>query len=164
MRNLLASVLLIAALAPAAAEDYRLGDIAIVHPWARATPKGASVAAGYIDALRNDGAEDMLIGVSAEIAASASVHEMKMDNGVMQMRALPALTIPAKATVALAPSGVHVMFEGLKAPLKVGDRIAATLSFAHAGDIRVEFLVQPIGAKTSGAAGAMDAMPGLDTN
>src|SRR3977135_182734 len=35
--------------APAAlAHEYKAGAIEIGHPWARATPRGASVAAGYL--------------------------------------------------------------------------------------------------------------------
>ncbi len=144
---------------PTLAHEYKIGDIAIIHPWARATPAGASVAAGYITALRNDGADDALVSVAAEAAASAQIHETKEEGGVMQMRPVAALALPAKATVEIKPGGYHIMFTGLKAPLKPGDKFHATLNFSHAGAIKVDFQVEAIGAA---APAAMQDMPGMD--
>ena len=38
----------------ASAQQFVAGEIVIDHPWARATPKGASVGAGYMN-VRNNG-------------------------------------------------------------------------------------------------------------
>src|SRR4030088_2695896 len=49
--------------APAAlAHDYKAGAIEIGHPWARATPRGASVAAGYIKLTNTGSTPDRLVG------------------------------------------------------------------------------------------------------
>jgi copper(I)-binding protein len=70
----------------AAAETYTIGSIEVGNPWARATPKGASVAGAYMT-ITNKGAEaDRLMGVSSPIANQSQVHQMAMDNGVMSMR------------------------------------------------------------------------------
>ncbi len=37
----------------AAARDYKLGSLHIVHPWTRATPKGASVGGGFLKITNN---------------------------------------------------------------------------------------------------------------
>jgi copper(I)-binding protein len=41
---------------------------------------------------------------------------------------------------------MHVMFLGLKQPLRQGERIKGTLVFEKAGTIALEFAVQPAGA------------------
>jgi hypothetical protein len=149
------------AAAPALAQQTKVGDLTIEQPWARATPKGAAVGAGYLE-IRNAGASpDRLTGGSADFAG-VEIHQMKMDKGVMTMRQVKdGLEIPAHGSVKLAPSGYHLMFTGLKHALVKGESVKATLTFEHAGPVTVEFPVQGIGA-SGPAAGAKDgAMKGM---
>jgi copper(I)-binding protein len=61
----------------------------------------------------------------------------------MQMRAVPAIDLPAGATLRLRHGGdTHVMLLDLKAPLKEGDRFPITLRFEHAGEREVMVWVQ----------------------
>jgi len=145
--------------APAAAAGVKIGDLSIDGAWARATPKGAEVGAGYLT-IHNDGATpDRLTGVSADFA-QAQVHEMKMANGVMEMREVTGgVEIPAHGTVKLAPGGYHVMFVGLKKPLVKGETAHVTLSFEHAGQGAVDLPVE--GAGAAGPGGAMAPMTGM---
>jgi copper(I)-binding protein len=76
---------------------------------------------------------------------------MRMEGDVMRMRPLQqGLEIKPGQTVTLAPGGYHVMFVGLKAPLKQGERIVGQLVFEKAGTVNVEYVVESIGAKSSG--------------
>lgn len=134
------------------AHEFKAGDIEIVHPWSRATPDGAKVAAGYLT-LRNDGSEaDRLVSVSGEIAGKSEVHEMAVDaSGVMTMRPVEGgIEIPAGATVEFRPGGFHIMFMGLERGVKEGEAFKGTLTFEKAGSIDVEFAVQAIGGAASG--------------
>jgi periplasmic copper chaperone A len=151
------------AVLPALAQEFKVGDIVIDKPWARATPKGASVGAGYLVIHNHGAAPDKLTGGSADFANNVSVHEMSMDNGVMRMRELTSgLEIPAKGEVALSPGGYHIMFTGLKQPLKKGETVKASLTFEHAGTIVVTFDVGGVGATgPAGAAKPGDSMNGM---
>ena len=76
---------------------------------------------------------------------------MKMENDVMKMRMLPnGLTIKPGQTVMLKPGGYHIMFTGLQKPLVKGQHVAATLRFAKAGEVKVDFAVAGIGAMQGG--------------
>jgi periplasmic copper chaperone A len=148
---------------PALAQDYTAGSLKIGHPWARATPKGAPVGGGYLS-ITNTGSEpDRLVGGSSQVAKKFELHEMSMDHGVMKMRPLGnGLEIPPGKTVTLSPGGLHVMFVDLKQALKQGDKIPATLEFAKAGKVQVEFTVEGMGATHDTQAGQdMKAMPGM---
>lgn len=139
-----------AAPSPAAAAQTvtsMTGDLTIEAAWSRATPGGAAVGAGYLR-IRNAGTTpDVLTGVSSPVAERVEIHEMTMTDGVMRMRQLAGgLEIKSGETVELAPGGMHLMFMGLKAPLKAGERFSATLNFKIAHAIEVEFAVAPIGA------------------
>ena len=70
-----------------------------------------------------------IIGASSPVAGITEIHEMKMDGGVMKMRAISRLDLPAGKPVKLAPGGYHVMLMDLKQPLKKGDLVPLTLKF-----------------------------------
>jgi copper(I)-binding protein len=136
---------------PVTAHEYKLGALKIGHPWARATPKGAPVGAGYLTITNTGSAPDRLIGGAVAFAKHLEIHEMKMDNGIMKMRMLPnGLTIKPGQTVMLQPGGYHVMFTGLKKPLVKGEHVDATLKFEKAGEVKVYFVVEGIGAMNGG--------------
>jgi copper(I)-binding protein len=132
----------------AAAQPSQAGAIEVVNPWSRATPKGATVAAGYAT-LRNNGATpDRLIGGSTEAGRRVEIHAMEMDQGVMRMRELKSgLEIKPGQTVELKPGSFHLMFVGLTRPLQKGDRIKGTLVFERAGKVDVDYAVEAIGAQ-----------------
>ncbi|GAA4134931.1 copper chaperone PCu(A)C [Aminobacter aganoensis] len=132
------------------AHEFKAGEIEIVHPWSRATPDGAKVAAGYIT-LKNGGTEpDRLISATGEIAGKTEIHEMAVDaNGVMTMRPVEGgVEIRAGETVELKPGAFHIMFMNLKQGAKQGEKFKGTLTFEKAGTVDVEFDVQAIGGAT----------------
>ena len=151
---------------PAVAHDFKAGDLIIEHPWARATPGGAQVAGGYVTIVNKGATPERLLGGSIAAAAKFELHRMTMDGGVMKMRPTGPLEIPPGGQLTLDPSGNHIMFTGLKSPLKKGQEIDGTLVFDHAGTVPVVFDVEGIGAKgpaKDDAAGhAGHSMPGMD--
>jgi periplasmic copper chaperone A len=132
----------------AAAETYTVGAIEIGNPWARATPKGAPVAGAYMT-ITNKGAEtDRLIGAASPVASKLEVHQMSMDNGIMSMRPVAGgLEIKPGQTIVFKPESFHLMLLGLKQPLAQGERVKATLEFAKAGKLDLEYRVESIGAQ-----------------
>ncbi|MGB3273939.1 MAG: copper chaperone PCu(A)C [Xanthobacteraceae bacterium] len=152
-----AAVALSVAALPAKAQHVtagvKAGDLVIVQPWSRATPGGAKVAGGFL-VIENKGASaDTLVGGTTGVAAKVEVHEMAVANGIMTMRELErGLPIAAGQSVTLKPGGYHIMFTGLKQPLKEGDKVPVTLQFAKAGKVDVTFDVRGVGAKDGGGA------------
>jgi len=139
--------------APALAQEFKAGDIVIEKPWARATPKGAEVGAGYFVVHNNGAAPDTLTGGSADFA-TVEIHEMKTEGGVMKMAEMTnGLDIPAHGTIRLAPGGYHVMFTHLTKPLTKGEKVHATLPFAPAGPVTVHLNVEGVGASSGGMKG-----------
>jgi len=131
----------------ALAHDYKLGTLEISQPWARATPKGAETGAGYLTIKNTGSTSDRLVSASLSNAATAQIHQMTMDNGVMKMREVAGgIEINPGETVTLGPNGYHIMFMGLKQPLVKGQTIQGSLSFERAGNISVEFEVAPAGS------------------
>ena len=148
------------AVSTAYARDYKAGPLEIAAPWSRATPKGASVAAGYMKISNTGTAPDRLISGSSDVAPTFEVHEMTMENDVAKMRPVKGgLEIKPGETVELKPGSFHVMFVGLKKPLSAGEQIKATLVFEKAGTVTIEYDVRAMGAAPAGDMPGMK-MPG----
>lgn len=95
--------------------------IKISSDWVRATAPGQDVGAAYMT-LKSP-VDAKLVKVESDIAKSVEIHSMSMKDGVMQMRMLDVLPLPAHKEVALEPGGFHLMLFDLKAPLKAGSKV-----------------------------------------
>jgi copper(I)-binding protein len=148
LSKLAVAALLIGFVAPALAQGADNTSITVEQPWARATPTGAKTGAAYMTLDNKSGTADRLTGASSDVADKLQIHEMKVENGVMQMREVPdGLPIPAGGSVVLKPGSYHVMLIGLKKPLTAGEKIPLTLTFEKAGNISVTVPVQAMNAK-----------------
>ena len=126
MNTLLRALLLLAAVSTAPA----WAQVKIENAWARATVQGQKATGAFMKLTAPQATR--LVAVSTPAAGVSEIHEMKMDNGVMKMRALPALELPANQAVELQPGGYHLMLMDLKAPLAKDGSIALTLTFKDA--------------------------------
>jgi periplasmic copper chaperone A len=155
MRTLLslaATTLLIVVASSAFAQG---ASIQVEQPWARATPAGASTGAVYLTIANESQDADRLLGASSDVADKLQIHEMKVVNGVMEMREVTGgLPVPAKGSVVLKPGSYHVMLIGLKKPLKDGETIPLTLDFEKAGKVSITVPIRSMGA-------GHDDMPGM---
>jgi copper(I)-binding protein len=153
IRSVMLAVIAALVVSTAQAHEYSVGSIKIGHPWARATPKGATVAGGYLKITNNGPASDRLIGGSAAFAGRFEIHEMSEQGGVMKMRHLPkGIEIKPGQTVELKPGSLHLMFMDLKQPLMKDQkpRPKGTLVFERAGSIEVEYAVEAVGGAPGG--------------
>lgn len=124
--------------APAAATDSpAITTVSVENAWCRPTPNGAKVAGCYVTLTASS--DDVLTGVSAELADMPQVHEMKHEDGMMKMAHLvDGLPLPAGVKTELKPGSNHIMLMGLKAPLVEGQKAAFTLNFQNAAAVSVE--------------------------
>jgi copper(I)-binding protein len=129
----------------AQAHEFKLGDLVIGHPWARATSQ-ARPGAGYLKIHNHGATADRLIGAETRIAAKAELHNHVMENNVAKMVPVEAIEIPAGGMAELKPHSFHLMFMELKQPLAEGDTFPVTLIFEHAGRIEVTFVTAAAGA------------------
>lgn len=136
------------------------GGLEVTEAWARTSPAMAEAGAAYMQITNGGGADDALVGVSVDpaVARSAEIHETvmaeaddeathgsDMGGGMMEMRAVDRLEIPAGETVSLEPGGYHIMLLDLASPLEEGSTVELTLTFENAGELVVTAEVRPTG-------------------
>jgi copper(I)-binding protein len=119
-----------------------LAGVTVTNAWVRSTVAQQKVTGGFMTLTSSS--DTYLVGASSPIAESAEVHEMSMENGIMRMRAIPRLQLPAGKPVELKPGGFHIMLFGLKQQVKPGDTIVLTLSFEDGQQQRTELRVNAI--------------------
>jgi len=103
----------------------------VIGAWVRATVPGQQVAGAYLTIRSARAAK--LVGVKSAIAKSAEIHSMSNDGGVMRMRKLDTLALPAGERVALEPGGNHIMLLDIKRQLQPGEKISLRLIVSQGG-------------------------------
>ncbi|MFM7026127.1 MAG: copper chaperone PCu(A)C [Limnohabitans sp.] len=126
MNTLLRSLLLLAAIGSASA----WAQVKVDNAWARATVQGQKATGVFMKLTAPQ--TTRLVAVSTPAAGVAEIHEMQMDAGVMKMRAMPMLELPANQAVELKPGGYHLMLMDLKTPLAKDASVTLTLTFKDA--------------------------------
>lgn len=126
----------VAALARAAEPEIGLSDA-----WARPTLGAGRTTAAYVIITNSGSNADRLTAVDAPGAGSVEIHTAGMENGVMRMRRLEGLDIPAGETVAMAPGGYHIMIIDVEEPVQVGATVPLTLTFETSGNVTIDATV-----------------------
>lgn len=129
--RLAARALALVLLAPLAALAIEIDDA-----WVRQPPPGAPALAAFMQIRSAEG--DRLLAARSDAAERVEIHTHIEEDGLMKMREIPSLDIPAGETVSLRPGGLHIMLIGPNREVKAGDRVQLELDFDKAGTIQVE--------------------------
>jgi copper(I)-binding protein len=122
-------------------------QVEVTDAWVRGTVAGQQSSGAFMKLTAPAGAR--LVAAASPVAKVVEIHEMKMQGGVMNMRAIDALDLPAGKPVTLAPGGYHVMLMGLAKPLAEGERVPLTLTVEDKSgrhDIKVDAPVRALTA------------------
>ena len=137
-RPLLGSTLLLATLLSPPAWATETAPIRIETPYVRLAPPNAQ-ATGAFMLVRNSGnTERKLLKAESPVAATVELHNHINENGVMKMRQVPHIAIPAHGQTELKPGSYHVMLIDMKAPLKENDSVPLTLTFDDGSTQRID--------------------------
>ena len=90
----------------------------------------AGNSAVYMVVINRGSTEQRIVGGSSEAAPSVTVHQSRMEDGLMVMRDVDSIEVPAEGQFAMQPGGFHIMLVDVRRPLAVGDAIVLTLQFA----------------------------------
>ena len=100
-------------------------EVTVKDAWVRGTTPAQKATGAFMEITSSEAAS--LLSAASPLAGVVEVHSMKMEDGVMKMRALPKLDLPAGKAVKLQPGGNHLMLMDLKQQMKKGDAVPITL-------------------------------------
>jgi periplasmic copper chaperone A len=118
------------------------GLVKAASAWVRPTIGQVNATALYLTLSNNSDTPDALVAITSPVAARSELHVTDVNNaGVVTMRRLDELALPAQTAVSLKPKSVHVMLFGLTGPLRVGDHVPVTLHFKAAPQQTLDAIV-----------------------
>jgi copper(I)-binding protein len=121
--------------------------VMVDDPYVRAVPPGQPNSASFMT-LHNVGKKDLaLVSASSSAAEVVELHTHTMEDGMMRMRKVDKIDLPAEQKTSLKPGGLHVMLIGLKQKLVPGEKIGITLSFDDGSELKLDAPVRKLRMK-----------------
>jgi copper(I)-binding protein len=114
-------IALVAALLAGAAH----AQVQVQDPWVRGMVETQNVTGAFMRLTSPTAAR--LVGASSPVAGVVEIHQTTMEGGVMRMRPVQAIELPAGKTVELKPGGYHVMLMQMPRALKEGETVPVML-------------------------------------
>jgi copper(I)-binding protein len=128
MRRAISALLLAMALA-ACHKEPKIRQIAVDDVWVRLNAVPGNPGAAYFT-IKGGSMADKLIQVSANPVATIELHEGGKMDGMMTMKAMPSIEIPADTVVRFAPGGNHAMLFGVDPKVVPGVKLRLAFKFA----------------------------------
>ena len=116
--------------------------VQIEGAWARPASEGR-MSAAYFLITNFEESEDALVGVESDVAQLVEVHESyEREEGMMGMREVPEVELPAQSTVRFEQGGLHIMLIQVTRTLADGDTFELTLNFSNSEPQTIEVPVR----------------------
>ncbi|QQZ28592.1 copper chaperone PCu(A)C [Thiothrix subterranea] len=130
--------------AAAPATSTAADSVTVEAPFVRAIPPGQPNSASFMTLVNTSDSDHSVKSAASPVAATVELHTHTNNNGVMEMRQVPQIDVPAKGRTELKPGGLHVMLIGLQQELKVGETAAITLTFEDGSTTTVNAPIQEV--------------------
>lgn len=120
--------------------------VTVKDAWVRGTVPGQSTTGGYLTLRSSEDAK--LVAVATPAAKRAEIHSSEMKGGVMRMRPVASVPLPAGREVAIQ-GDLHLMLIEVTRVLGGGDVVPLTLTVEDAhgkrSQVEVRAPVRPLG-------------------
>ncbi len=125
-------------------------EIDVKDAWVPATAPNAPAATAYMVLHNKTDQDDQLVSAESASVKSVTLHTMSMEGGMISMRMVKSIPVPAHGMTALKSDGYHLMLKGLKKRFTQGAIIELTLKFKHAGEVKLHLPVKKYGQEGLG--------------
>lgn len=120
---------------PAANAASQCGDedgiYVIENSWTKPARGGQPVSAAYVTLCNGSAEDDAIVSVAYDGAKAVEIHRSEMTNGVMEMKKLDQLDLPAGQKMQMEPGGTHLMLIGIEEAIEAGETISLRLEFEN---------------------------------
>lgn len=141
IRSLMFIFMTLAMFSPAWAQDKN-EDLAVHNAWVRWQPPSRPNSSAFMTIENKSKRDISVISVSSKVIEHIELHAMERENGIMKMRQINRIVIPANSGVELKPGGLHLMLFGIQKPLEAGEKLPMTLNFPDGSMIEFEAVVK----------------------
>jgi len=118
----------------------------VIDPYVRAVPPGQTVSAAFMRLKNSADKQHAIVNVKSSISKVVELHTHTHENGMMKMRQVEKMVIPANGETVLQPGGLHIMLIGLHNALELDQKISLALEFEDGSSKTIEAPVRKGGA------------------
>ena len=131
------------------------GSVEIKDAYVRHMPPTQSVTGAFMMLVNTSDADRAAVSAQSSVAGTVELHTHIHDGGVMRMRQVDKIEVPAGGMTELKPGGFHVMLIDLKGPLELGQMVDIKFNFDDGSSAEIEAEVKSVmgGMKMGGAMG-----------
>lgn len=130
--------------APLIAVSGAADEVSVVDPYVRAVPPGQPNSAAFMQLHNKSTTPHAIVKAQSPVAKIVELHTHIMEDGMMKMRQVERIEVPAQGSTTLAPGGLHVMLLGLSAELMPDQRVPVTLIFEDGSKITIQAPVRKL--------------------
>ena len=130
-------------------------SVKIENPYARAAPPGQANSGAFMTFVNTGDVDHSVKSAASPVADTVELHTHTNNNGVMEMRQVPQIDVPAKGRTELKPGGLHIMLLGLKQAMKAGETAEITITFEDGSSTTVKAPIQDVTPPAGGHMGGM---------
>lgn len=134
-------------------------DVMVMDPYVRAVPPGQPNSAAFMTLSNKGDQAHVLVGGQSSVAKVVELHTHMHKDGMMMMRQIDKIDVPASDKAVLKPGGLHIMLIGLREKLNEGDKVTVTLKFKDGSQKDIE---APVRKVMGGTMKNMDGMKKMD--
>ncbi len=117
------------------------------NAYVRAVPPMQTVSAAFMTVRNTTANSRDIVGAESPAADITELHTHTMKDGMMRMRPIEKIALPAGQDVQLKPGGLHIMLIGLKQKLVPGENVAVTLVLDDGSKTTVNATVKKLAMK-----------------
>lgn len=124
---------------------HKAPELSVDQAWVQLSPVRDNPSVAYFT-VHGGPTDNALIQVSSPVAIKSEMHESMSQDGVMSMKPLQSVAIPAKSEVKFAPGGRHVMLWYVNPGITPGKTMTLVFTFSNGEGIEVQAPTKAIGA------------------
>jgi copper(I)-binding protein len=140
-RTLLMTALLASSLSAFAAVTEQ---VQVLDGYVREVPPTQQISAAFMTLHNDDMSDHKIISATSPAAKTVELHTHTLDEGMMKMRQVPDIAIPAGGDTFLKPGGLHIMLIGLTQELKKDVPVSVTIKFEDGSEKTLSLPVKSV--------------------
>ncbi len=125
-------------------------DVSVSDPYARAMPPGQPNSAMFLELTNSAKVDHALVAAESSVSKVVELHAHIEEDGMMKMRRMERVDLPAGEAVSFQPGGLHLMLIGLERQIEPGQQVVLTLIYEDGSRTRVEAPVRKVGSEMGG--------------
>ncbi len=98
-------------------------SVVVEDAYVRSMPPTQTVTGAFLVFKNSTDSDRAVVSAESDVSDKVELHTHLHEDGVMKMRQVDQIDVPAGGETVLEPGGFHVMLIGLKQPLKLGQMV-----------------------------------------